>query len=114
MTHEQATVPQWVCIHCFVHLVNGDCTDVWSGEGDEYIGCSEEGRVPMNLFGDMHITPGMLWSEHACCGGCNVHTADECDCETITFSWSACDGCGSLLGGERHAVTGWIKEESKS
>lgn len=25
------------------------------------------------------------------------------------FSWSACEGCGSDLGGDRHAATGWVE-----
>lgn len=29
----------------------------------------------------------------------------ECDCETNTFSTSQCEGCGSHLAGERHAMT---------
>jgi hypothetical protein len=31
----------------------------------------------------------------------------ECECETDSFSWSACDVCGSNLGGQRHAVSFW-------
>jgi hypothetical protein len=23
------------------------------------------------------------------------------------FAWTACDGCGSTLGGDRHPATGW-------
>lgn len=30
----------------------------------------------------------------------------ECDCETNTFSTSQCEGCGSYLHGERHAM--WL------
>lgn len=29
----------------------------------------------------------------------------ECDCETNTYSTSQCQGCGSYLHGERHAMT---------
>lgn len=29
----------------------------------------------------------------------------ECDCETSLFSTSQCEGCGSYLHGERHAMT---------
>lgn len=32
----------------------------------------------------------------------------ECDCEQVTFSWSPCDMCGSILGGARDAVTFWF------
>jgi hypothetical protein len=35
----------------------------------------------------------------------------ECECEQQSFSWSACDTCGSSLGGHRHAVTFWIQPE---
>lgn len=31
----------------------------------------------------------------------------DCYCETIEFSWSQCDVCGSNLGGARHAVHFW-------
>lgn len=31
----------------------------------------------------------------------------ECDCERNTFSTSQCEGCGSWLHGERHALTLW-------
>lgn len=37
----------------------------------------------------------------------------ECDCETNTFSKSQCEGCGSWLYGERHAMT-LFKEEPRS
>lgn len=30
----------------------------------------------------------------------------ECDCETRTYSTSQCEGCGSYLHGERHAM--WL------
>ena len=36
----------------------------------------------------------------------------ECECEQTTFSWSACDVCGSNLGGARDAVVFWIQPES--
>jgi hypothetical protein len=32
------------------------------------------------------------------------------ECERLSFSWSACDVCGSSLGGERAAVTFWLGE----
>lgn len=38
------------------------------------------------------------------------HWEDDSDdhyenCERQDFSWSSCDGCGSTLGGTRHAYT---------
>ena len=99
---EQPTSPQWVCLHCFIHLVNGDCT-----EPDTCTPGSEDENDPLHEFGGMHVTSGML-PEHHECGRENGEGVDECDCEEQSFSWSACDGCGSNLGGERHAVTGWV------
>ncbi len=105
MTNESPTVPQWICTHCFIHLVNGDCTDIEM--------CDADPGHPLSEFGDMHVTPGIRFSEHSCIlgegdgWGPDDH---ECDCETSTLSWHACEGCGSNLGGERHAVTGWIRE----
>jgi hypothetical protein len=31
----------------------------------------------------------------------------DCDCESIPFATSRCDGCGSYLAGERFAMTLW-------
>ena len=49
--------------------------------------------------------------EHSCLddfGGMIAGEAgSECDCETMSFSWSPCDVCGSNLGGERSAVSFW-------
>ncbi len=108
MTNESPTVPQWICTHCFIHLVNGDCTEPdtcpWGSDD-----VPADAPVPMHLFEGMHITPGMLSEHHECAEQFSAR-AEECDCETREFSWRFCDGCGSNLGGERHAVTGWIQE----
>lgn len=99
---DQPTDPQWVCEHCLFHLVNGDCTEVDTcspGSGDE--------NDPMRLFDGMYATPGTLSEHHECQEGPDERD-DDCECETNPFSWSACDGCGSPLGGARYAVTGWI------
>lgn len=102
MTRE-ATTTQWVCTHCFIHMVNGDCTETDTC-GTGVI------PEPMHLFGNMEVTPGSL--DHECRdeGG---ELADECECERQSFTWSACDGCGDPCGGERHAVTGWIERHPR-
>lgn len=99
---EEPTVPQWVCEHCYVHLVNGDCTEpdtCTPGSGDEH--------DPLHLFGDMRVTPGMLSDQHSC-GREDGQDVEECDCERQEFSRWQCDGCGSHLHGSREAVTGWV------
>jgi hypothetical protein len=58
------------------------------------------------------ITTGLIREEHA--EDCPNFDGDtwlgEHDepCETRDFSWSSCDGCGSDLGGSRHALTLWM------
>ena len=106
MTNETATVPMWICTHCYIHLVNGDCTETDTCE----FGAEDE-NDPLWKFGDMEIAPGMAWENHADeCNAAASEGRDECDCETNTFGTSACEGCGSPYHGERHAVTGWTRQ----
>lgn len=83
---------QWVCIDCFILLCNGDISD----------GVEDPEKL-LSKFEGFHVMPGMPSSEHA--EKCPRDKDGECDCEDDTFSTSACDGCGSYLHGERHAVT---------
>lgn len=92
----------WVCQCCMLIHANGECCsdDVHGGDS----------REPLSAIGDgVSVTAGMLWSEHA--DDCPNRAAEswvaECDCERMTFTWSGCEGCGSTLGGERHALTLW-------
>lgn len=95
MATKEPTVTQWVCQCCYVALVNGE--ECYCGNADNEQHPSEL----MSELADYEPTPGTL--EHA--EGCE---REDCDCEDIPFSHSQCDGCGSHLYGERHAVTGWI------
>ena len=81
-----------------LHEANGECG-----------GCHEEhDKEPLSsIGGGFHATMGLAWDEHA--EGCESRLAGEwrgeCECETNTFSTSQCEGCGSYLHGERHAMT---------
>jgi hypothetical protein len=94
----------WVCTDCLMHHANGECG---SCHDDEH-GHDEE---PLSSIGEgFHVAMGMSYEEHD--ESCERHTkgsdaADdhECDCETRTYSTSQCEGCGSYLHGERHAMT---------
>lgn len=107
MTTKFPTMPLWVCIDCFVLLVNGEVQD----------GCENPDQLLSELDG-LEPTPGMLFRHHE--DGCLYHDSPEsapiddyeCACETQSFSWSPCSGCGSNLGGERFAVTAWIDDNS--
>ena len=107
MRTKEPTTVQWVCVCCFVAHCNGDLCQ-----------CPPEDHPAgvMGLFEGLEPTAGMLREEHDChADDCEsdeceqeCERPDECDCETNTFSTSSCDGCGSRLHGERHAVTGWV------
>lgn len=88
----------WVCVCCMLVHANGHkcATD-----------CGDD---PWSLWADNSLytlTMGLFREDHE--EGCDPDDA-ECECDRQTFSWSSCDGCGSNLGGERHAFT-WHREK---
>jgi len=89
----------WVCLDCMLVHANGEC-----GENPDR---PPLGEIPFGCT----LTMGLLAEEHA--ETCQVRITGswpenyECDCETNTFSTSSCDGCGSVLAGERHAMALW-------
>lgn len=90
----------WVCQCCMLTHANGECC-----ADDQHGG---DGREPLSLIGaGESVTLGMSAEEHA--DGCteDVRNNHGCDCERREFSWSSCDGCGSVLGGDRFALTLW-------
>jgi hypothetical protein len=110
----------WVCVDCyFAH--HGVLEDHGAPFDREPLG-----EIPA----DVETSAGLLLSEHECvelecpgheslngahmgesvyCDGtCQEPLpADECGCDEITFTHSGCEGCGSQLGGTRHALTMW-------
>lgn len=91
------TVTIWVCIDCMFSHANGETSS------DEAPDCE-----PWCLIdkGD-EVAMGIMADEHA--DSCTPEDREEgCDCATDSFSWSPCEGCGSSLGGERHAFTLWF------
>jgi hypothetical protein len=88
----------WVCVDCMLHHANGECGSCHDDHGHD--------EEPLNkIDGGFHVAMGMARKEHECCGGCDDDIADECDCETNYYGTSQCEGCGSYLHGERHAMT---------
>lgn len=90
----------WCCVDCLFLLANGDTpTEMSEAETLTWL-------ADIELRNAGHdITLGMLTEDHN--DTCPRKLGDrdaECDCETITFSTSPCDVCGSNLHGERHAV----------
>jgi len=92
----------WVCQDCIMHHANGECGSCHSDEGHD--------EEPLSkIDGDFHVAMGMWAREHN--EECEINITGsapndyECDCETDTFSTSRCQGCGSYLHGDRHAMT---------
>lgn len=103
----------WVCGSCLHHHANGECGDCHDDPGhDEEPLCLIRGRFSAAI--------GMGWEDHN--DECLVYIvndlknrfpdmvwpdvySDECDCQTNSHSTSQCEGCGSYLHGERHAMT---------
>jgi hypothetical protein len=82
-----------------------DCWYAHHGIGDE--GDVIPDREPLSLIGDdVEVTAGIVHGKDR-----PAHEdGEECDCDYITFSWSPCGGCGSTLGGSRHALTVWLDD----
>lgn len=93
----------WVCQDCMLHEANGECGGCHSDHGHD--------REPLSAIGDdFHVAMGMAYAEHEedCLfrtQGDDAPDSYECECERNTFSTSQCEGCGSYLHGERHAMT---------
>lgn len=105
------TVPgpvEWCCIDCLSLLAYGE-DPVGTMSEDEIT--EWHARIDDTLSGGTEVTLGMLASEHSDYCPVKIHDShdavDECGCDTVSFSWSACDLCRSNPGGERHAITFW-------
>jgi hypothetical protein len=102
MSHT-TTTPQgviWVCQDCMFAHANGESP----------IDPDPTQPEPWALDDGADVTMGLSWDEHDDPAGCEAafnSGSDQCDCEHRSFSWSACEGCGSSLGGDRYAFTYW-------
>lgn len=121
----------WVCVCCMLVHANGECC---ARDDAHKPARDERGRFTGDtILGDSYplsrVRPpfrmalGMRTEEHSCvehteddpeceAGTCDCERADECDCERQTYSTSQCEGCGSYLHGERHAM--WLYKEKRS
>lgn len=91
----------WVCQCCMLTHANGECcSELYYGQDPDHDPLSS---IDSGFFHTM----GMAAEEHECNDDENGIEYGECDCETNTYSTSSCDGCGSWLHGERHAMTLW-------
>lgn len=108
----------WVCVHCMLSHANGECCE------DHAKAPTERVTIPGNFYtGPIEPTPmpWALWvgeNGHAAMGGTHADGCPngpdgprdtDCDCETQEFSRSACDGCGDVHHGTRHAFV-WFTD----
>ena len=102
--NDRKSVTLWVCADCLMSEATGSVSD-----DPDYV----PNREPWGLIADSdEITAGLVREEHDC--GYEDHDEawpDYCECEQREFSWSACDACGSTLGGSRDAYTLWYNDE---
>lgn len=103
-----ATYRLSLCQCCMLVLANGECCDQDHG--------TEHYPEPLVIIpATDNVTLGLLQDEHAeACEfkATGVYAAGyECDCEKLGFSWAACDGCGSRMGGDRYGATGWTNDK---
>jgi hypothetical protein len=95
----------WCCVDCLMELANGESPVDLS---EDELAARLAGIEARNA--GYRLTLGLCREDHPCRdenGQTAAYLGGECECETDTFSWCACDVCGSNLGGERHAVTFW-------
>ena len=96
MAHDVKLTTAWVCEDCLMaengyETPNAECEPFGLATADEV------------------WTAGLTWDEHEndCPNRAAESWVDDCECERREFSWTACDACGSHLGGSRHAYTVW-------
>lgn len=102
----------WVCVDCMLHHANGECGNCHSlsYDGEDCHDREPMGLIDQPMSGRDVVTMGMLKEHHECDTRWSDWRERDCGCETNSFSWSPCDGCGSRLGGERHAFTLWFED----
>lgn len=88
----------WVCQCCTLVAANGECCDSSTHGGDS--------MEPLGLA--KSADSWVLGGDHN--DECDRDDNSDCDCETIEFSKSQCDGCGSWLAGKRHAMTVFVND----
>lgn len=86
-----------VCTDCMLLHANGEYDPDRPESEPEPLSAIPEG---------FRVTLGITEEEHS--EYCTPADREEgCGCEQLGFSYWACEGCGSTLGGDRFAMTLW-------
>jgi hypothetical protein len=95
----------WVCIDCY--LDHHGLRDEDDPPRDDTLSLIDDGaEVSTGLVADEHEADCPVWLGDPNRPDVPVAGA-ECECERRDFTWTACQGCGSTLGGSREALTVW-------
>lgn len=90
-----------VCYDCYAMEVNGELgDDTYTPDRDPL------GEIPR----DATVTSGWLDSEYTARGETPPDWESGED-DSLGFSWAPCDGCGSVLGGDRFPLTVWESDD---
>lgn len=100
---EQQYAEMSVCRDCVILLANGETDPDWTEEETaDFLRRFAEGQE-----GVEHVTLGSIACEHCGRAAREADPDNTEDCEPW-FSWSACDLCGSTLGGDRGHAVAWL------
>lgn len=89
-----------VCSDCIGHLANGEAGCCHADDRDGDRPCPTAVRL-LRRWRDTDITPG-----------CGTECCDP-DGDRSWFTWSACEGCGVALGGDRTHATAWVRRDTR-
>jgi hypothetical protein len=92
--------PIYVCVDCAMVIANGE-NEYPSPEAE-----AEHDEGMARHMGDHVVTLGHVFTEDEQ----RQWDAGEEVNQDLEFSWRQCGGCGSNLGGSRHAATLWLNE----
>lgn len=96
----------WVCVDCLVCAAGTADENPDTAAHLPVYRAAVENVSRVNSGVEIYAHPGMAVHE---CEDLDGFRDDDCNCETVTFSWSRCELCSSPLGGSRHAITLWLE-----
>jgi hypothetical protein len=107
------TITLWVCVDCHLAYHEGEYTPEEDVQPWSLLDLSD-GTPTLITRG---IFPGLPNTEHSEDCAFRADPDQECtwdgECEHNSFSWTRCDGCGSTLGGDRHAFTQVLTDDER-
>lgn len=95
VTDRETGYPIEICVDCLTFVVGGE----WQDEREGHTLAEHAAMMATAQHGSTDLTPS------------GPDYDDDPDGGVIPFSSSSCDGCGSILAGERHPAVVWFPRE---